>query len=546
MTVLERLQRVVIHSLMLVCNGHKGECLKKLFWKKSEIFSANTSDWDAANRCDCEHTRIAPIDSTVRFGLKPNSGYLLAMNPSPDAYRIEKDSMGERQLPNTAYYGIQTLRAIENFAISGLKPLPTYVDACVLIKKATAITNGELGCIPEEISRAIVQAADEVLNGQLRDQFVVDVYQAGAGTSHHMNVNEVLANRALEVLNDAKGNYSRVSPNDHVNYGQSTNDVIPTAIRIGGLLALERTLYPALSSAIAALETKAVEFQDVIRSGRTHLQDAVPVRLGETFRAWKQILSDHLIRIETAAQDLTVLGLGGSAAGTGLNTHPDYRFRAAALLSELIDQPLRPAPHLMAAMQSMAPFVNVSGSLRNLAQDCAKISHDLRLLDSGPKTGFKEIQLPPVQPGSSIMPGKYNPVMAEMTSMVCFQVMGYDSAIAIAAQAGQLELNVMMPLIAYNLIHSIEILGHTIAALTQRCIVNIQANRDRALAYAEGSLALVTALNTHIGYLNAAAVAKESLETGKSLRDIVLERGLMSETELAQVLNLEAMSQMPE
>ncbi|HEY9597096.1 MAG TPA: aspartate ammonia-lyase, partial [Cyanophyceae cyanobacterium] len=400
------------------------------------------------------------------------------------ASRIERDSMGERQIPDNVYYGIQTLRAVENFPISGIKPLPTYVDACVLIKKATAIANGELGCIPHDISKAIIQAADEVLNGKFRDQFVVDIYQAGAGTSHHMNINEVLANRALELLGDVKGNYKRVSPNDHVNYGQSTNDVIPTAIRIGALLALEHSLYPALSDAIAALDNKADEFQDIVKSGRTHLQDAVPVRLGESFRAWAQILSDHINRIEKASEDLMVLGLGGSAAGTGLNTHPQYRYRVAEILSELIAQPLKSAPHLMAAMQSMAPFVNVSGSLRNLAQDCVKISHDLRLMDSGPKTGLKEIQLPPVQPGSSIMPGKYNPVMAEMTSMVCFQVMGYDNAIALAAQAGQLELNVMMPLIAYDLIHSIEILGNTIAALTKRCIEGITANRDRCLAYA--------------------------------------------------------------
>ena len=456
--------------------------------------------------------------------------------------RIERDSMGERQISSNVYNGIQTLRALENFPISGIKPLPTYVDACVLIKKATAIANGELGCIPEEISQAIVQAADEVLAGKFRNQFVVDVYQAGAGTSHHMNVNEVLANRALEILGDEKGNYKRVSPNDHVNYGQSTNDVIPTAIRIGGLLALKRTLYPALTAAIAALAQKAEEFKDIVKSGRTHMQDAVPVRLGDTFGAWSQILKEHLQRIKTAEGDLTKLGLGGSAVGTGLNTHPQYRDRVAQILSELLGQPLQSAPHLMAAMQSMAPFVNVSGSVRNLAQDCVKISHDLRLMDSGPKTGLKEIQLPPVQPGSSIMPGKYNPVMAEMTSMVCFQVMGYDNAIALAAQAGQLELNVMMPSIAYNLIHSIEILGNTIAALTERCIKGITANSDRCLAYAEGSLALVTALNPHIGYLNAAAVAKESLETGKSLRQIVLEHKMMSEEELAQVLDLEKMS----
>ncbi|MGK7953479.1 MAG: aspartate ammonia-lyase [Xenococcaceae cyanobacterium] len=464
---------------------------------------------------------------------------------SQSNYRIEKDSMGERQIPAEAYYGIQTLRAIENFPISGIKPLPTYIDACVLIKKATAIANGELGCIPSDLSNAIVRAADEILKGKFRDQFVVDVYQAGAGTSHHMNVNEVLANRALEILGKEKGNYKEVSPNDHVNYGQSTNDVIPTAIRIGSLLALEHTLYPALDGAIDTLKTKADEFKDIVKSGRTHLQDAVPVRLGEGFRAWSQILSDHQRRIKIAEQDLYNLGLGGSAAGTGLNTHPNYRARVAELLAELISKPLQPAPHLMAAMQSMSPMVSVSSSLRNLAQDLVKISHDLRLMDSGPKTGLKEIQLPPVQPGSSIMPGKYNPVMAEMTSQVCFQVMGYDSAIALAAQAGQLELNVMMPLIAYDLIHSIEILGNTIKALSERCLDGITARRDRCLAYAEGSLALVTALNPHIGYLNAAAVAKESLETGKSIREIVLEKGLMSKAELAQVLDLEKMSNLP-
>ena len=461
-------------------------------------------------------------------------------------YRIEKDSMGEKKIPSDVYYGIQTLRATENFPISGIKPLPTYVDACLLIKKATAIANGELDCIPQDISDAVVQATDEILKGALREQFVVDVYQAGAGTSHHMNVNEVLANRALEILGAQKGNYQKVSPNDHVNYGQSTNDVIPTAIRIGSLLALEHSLYPALDNAIATLGEKANQFQEIIKSGRTHMQDAVPVRLGEGFRAWENILQAHKDRIAQAEQDLYLLGLGGSATGTGLNTHPQYRHRVADILSELIGKPLAPAKHLMAAMQSMSPFVNVSSSLRNLAQDLVKISHDLRLMDSGPKTGFKEIQLPPVQPGSSIMPGKYNPVMAEMTSMVCFQVMGYDTAIAFAAQAGQLELNVMMPLIAYDLIHSIEILGNTIEALTNKCLAGITAKRDRCLAYAEGSLALVTALNTHIGYLNAANVAKESLETGKSIRDIVLEQNLMSEAELATVLDLETMSKIIE
>ncbi|NJM99158.1 MAG: aspartate ammonia-lyase [Phormidesmis sp. RL_2_1] len=459
--------------------------------------------------------------------------------------RLEKDSMGEMEIPANAYYGIQTLRAVQNFPISGLRPLATYVDACLLIKKATAIANGELGCIPVDISGAIVQATDEILTGSLRDQFVVDVYQAGAGTSHHMNINEVLANRALEILGDKKGNYSRVSPNDHVNYGQSTNDVIPTAIRVGGILALEHALYPALTGAIETLQAKASEFQTIVRSGRTHMQDAVPVRLGEGFRAWEYILQGHQQRLKTAAAELTVLGLGGSATGTGLNTHPSYRFRVAELLSDYLQQPMTSAPHLMAAMQSMAPFVAVSSALRNLAQDLVKISHDLRLLDSGPKTGLKEIQLPPVQPGSSIMPGKYNPVMAEMTSMVCFQVMGYDSAIALCAQAGQLELNVMMPLIAYNLIHSIELLGNTVSALDTKCLQGITAFPERCLGYAEGSLALVTALNTHIGYLNAAAIAKASLETGKPLRQLVLEHELMDEATLTKVLDLQKMSQMP-
>lgn len=460
----------------------------------------------------------------------------------PEVTRIEHDSMGDRHIPAHLYYGIQTLRATENFPISGIKPLPTYVDAGILIKKAAAMANGELGCIPEDVAQAIVQAADEILTGHLRDQFVVDVYQAGAGTSHHMNLNEVLANRALELLGDVKGNYQRVSPNNHVNYGQSTNDVIPTAIRIGGLLALDRGLYPALQKAIATLNTKANEFQDVIKAGRTHLQDAVPVRLGEVLRAWCQILQEHQVRLQQAAQDLTQLGLGGSAVGTGLNTYPRYRQQVISILADLTQYPLQPAPHPMAAMQSMAPFVNTSGALRNLAQDCIKISHDLRLMDSGPKTGIKELQLPRVQPGSSIMPGKYNPVIPEMTTMVCFQVMGYDSAIALAAQAGQLELNITMPLIAYNLIHSIEILGNTLVVLSDRCLQGMTAKRDRCLAYAEGSLALVTALNPHIGYLNAAAIAQESLESGKSLRQIVLERNLLSAEKLEMILNLAEMS----
>ncbi len=462
----------------------------------------------------------------------------------PLQVRSERDAMGERQLPQSVYYGIQTARALENFPISGLKPLPEYVEACVLIKKAAAEINGELGCIPPDVAKAIVQAADEILQGSLRDQFVVDVYQAGAGTSHHMNVNEVLANRALEILGEPKGRYERVSPNDHVNYGQSTNDVIPTAIRLAALLRVRRDLLGTLDNLVAALEQKAQEFHGILKAGRTHLQDAVPIRLGDSFGAYAAIFAQHRRWIEEASQALGSLGLGGSAVGTGLNTHPQYRQKVVQRLAEYTQLPLTPAPHPMAAMQSMAPFVHLSGSLRNLAQDAIKMANDLRLMDSGPKTGLKEIQLPPVQPGSSIMPGKYNPVLAEMLNMVCFQVIGLDTAILLAAQAGQFELNVMMPLIAYNLLHSLQILNNSLRVFTERCVRGITAQADRCRSYAEGTLALVTALNPYIGYLQAAEVAKISLETGKPIRQIVLERNLMSPEQVAKALDLEAMSQM--
>ena len=458
------------------------------------------------------------------------------------ASRIEKDSMGEREIPDSVYYGIQTLRALENFPISGIRPLPEYVEACVLIKKAAALTNGHLGCIPTPVATAIVQACEDVLSGSLRDQFVVDIYQAGAGTSHHMNVNEVLANRALEHLGSPKGRYDLVSPNDHVNYGQSTNDVIPTAIRLGAALALG-SLLSALDEVVAILGTKAEEFQNVIRSGRTHLQDAVPVRLGENMRAYAEIIRQHHTWISASRASLYALGLGGSAAGTGINTHPEYVTTVIGHLQRLTGLPLRPAPHPMAAMQSMSPFVQVSGSLRNLAQDLIKLANDLRLLDSGPATGLKELSLPPVQPGSSIMPGKYNPVMAEMLNMVCFQVLGLDTAITYAAQAGQLELNVMMPLIAFDLLHSIGILARAVAAFGQRCLAGIRAHPERCRHYAESSLALVTALNPHIGYLAAAEVAKESLQTGRPIPEVVLSKQLLSPEDLSRILDLEAMSQ---
>jgi aspartate ammonia-lyase len=457
--------------------------------------------------------------------------------------RLEKDSMGTREVPDQVYWGIQTLRAVENFPISGLKPQPLFVHAMVLIKKAAAQVNQELGCIPPQIAGAIIQSCDQVLAGELADQFVVDVFQAGAGTSFHMNVNEVLANRSLELLGHPKGVYEHLSPNDHVNYGQSTNDVIPTAIRIAAILAL-RDFLPVLEYLAEAFEEKGEEFLTIVKAGRTHLQDAVPVRLGEEFRAYAQILKDHVQRVEQAALGLRILGIGGSAVGTGLNTHPLYAPRMAEVLSVYVGLTLEPAPHLMASMMSLAPFVHTSGTLRNLAQDLTKIANDLRLMDSGPTTGLKEIKLPPVQPGSSIMPGKYNPVMAEMLNMVCYQVMGLDQAIMLAAQAGQLELNVMMPLVAYDLLYQIQILTNSLTVFRTHCVEAIEANPERCLAYAEGSLSLVTALNIHIGYLKAAEVAKESLETGMSIPKIVLAKGYLSEEKLSQVLNLMEMSEL--
>ncbi|WP_218082304.1 aspartate ammonia-lyase [Anthocerotibacter panamensis] len=457
--------------------------------------------------------------------------------------RIERDSMGERELPDEVYYGIQTLRATENFAISGHRPHPAYTYACALIKRAAAIVNTELGCIPPALGPAIEQAAREVMLGQWSEQFVVDVYQAGAGTSHHMNVNEVLANRALEILGHAKGDYKTLSPNDHVNYGQSTNDVIPTAIRLAAL-SLLRDFLPQVEYLAEALYQKGEEFAEVLKSGRTHLQDAVPVRLGDSFQAWAEIVQEHHHRLYTVQGDLKKLGIGGSAAGTGLNTHPQFREQVVGVLSELTGFSLWPARNPMAAMQSMAPFVRVSGALRNLAQDLTKLANDLRLLSSGPNTGLAEIQLPPVQPGSSIMPNKYNPVIPEMLNMVCYQVMGYDTSILLCAQAGQLELNVMMPLIAYNLLESLEVMTNAVRTFRTHCIEGITANPTICRAFAERSLALVTVLNPYLGYLRCAEVAKESQETGRSLVEIIRARGYLDEETLSKVLDLEKMSRM--
>jgi aspartate ammonia-lyase len=458
--------------------------------------------------------------------------------------RIEKDSLGELQVPANAYYGVQTARAVANFPISGLRPNPAFVRATIQIKKAAAIVNSKLGQLPKEKADAIVKAADEILNGQLADQFVVDVFQAGAGTSHNMNTNEVLANRAIELLSDGegkRGDYKLINPNDHVNMAQSTNDVIPTAIRLAALELCEE-FFPMLERLQHALAEKAREFDPYVKSGRTHLQDAVPIRLGQEFSAYAVSVGKHRGRLKAAADDLKELGIGGTAAGSGLNAHIRYSEEMAKQLSEQTGLQLTATRNAFETMQSMAPFVGVSSALRNLALDMIRIANDLRLLASGPRTGFAEIELPPVQPGSSIMPGKVNPVLAEMLDMVCFHVIGNDTTVAMASQAGQLELNVMMPVIAHDLLEALTVFRNALDAFAEKCVRGITADPERCREYAEKSLSLITALNPHVGYAKAAEIAKEMLKSNRGAREVTREMGLMKDEELDVVLNLESMT----
>lgn len=456
--------------------------------------------------------------------------------------RREKDSLGYVEVPAKALYGAQTARAIENFPISGLRANPFLVRALALIKFAAAKVNGDLGLITSDQSRAIQQAAQEVLDGKHLDQFVVDVFQAGAGVSLHMNTNEVLANRASQLLGGTPGEYTLAHPNDHVNYGQSTNDVFPTAMRLSALLALQE-LYPVLESLAEGLESKAAEFDHILKSGRTHMQDAVPIRLGQEFAAYAVAIRRAKTFIAEASAGLRELGLGGSAVGTGINTHPQYRYLAVGLLAERTGEPLTAADDMRYAMQSCAPMASLSGALRTLALEIIRISNDLRLLSSGPNTGFREIDLPGLQPGSSIMPGKVNPVLPELAAMVGFQVCGNDAAVAMAVQAGQLELNVMMPTMAHNVLQSITILTNTLRELDHRCIRGITANEARCAFYAQSTVSLATALNPYIGYAKAAEVVKESIATGRSIIDIVREKNLLTEHQISTILDARAMTE---
>ena len=456
--------------------------------------------------------------------------------------RIEKDPLGEKAVPSDALYGIQTLRAAENFPISGLRPLPAFVDAVVWIKRSAALTHKETGRLEAKLADAIVQAADEVLNGKHRDQFIVDVYQAGAGTSHNMNCNEILANRANEILGQPRGSYSPVHPNDHVNMAQSTNDVIPTAMRLATLTTLAGLL-GSLDALGDALLEKGHQFDGVIKSGRTHLQDATPIRLGQEFAAYGRTVLRHREKLAQAADWLRSLGIGGTAVGTGLNAEPEYPGLMVKHLRAVTGLDLKVGEDRVQLMQSMGDIATFSGALRAWALDLNKIANDIRLLASGPRTGLAEILLPAVQPGSSIMPGKVNPSIAEMVNQVCFQVLGLDTTVAMAAEAGQLELNVMMPVMTHNVVFAMTLLTNAAHVFADRCIRGIEADEAQCAHWLERSPALVTALAPKLGYAESAKLAKEAVASGLTVKELVVKKGLLKGKELEEVLDLRAMTE---
>ena len=440
-------------------------------------------------------------------------------------YRIERDSLGEVRVPAHAYYGAQTQRAVNNFPVSGRRPYPAFIWSMAAIKRAAAEVNRDLGLLEPRLAEAIIQAAEEVMAGKLMDHFVVDPFQAGAGTSHNMNVNEVIANRASELLGVPLNSSEKkpVSPNDHVNMAQSTNDTVPTAIRLGVLWRLPE-LQAAIQGLIDALWAKAREFDPIVKSGRTHLQDAVPIRLGQEFSGYARAVERDLERINRAADMLRRMPIGGTAVGTGLNAHPEYHRRMVQVLSRLLGQPLYESDNLFEGMQSMADPADFSASLRTLAITLTRIANDLRLLSSGPTTGLDEIRLPAVQPGSSIMPGKVNPVLAEMLNMAMFHVQGCDHTVALAAQAGQLELNVMMPIIAHNLNEMMQVAIGAINAFTKFCVVGIVAQPEKASGWLARNAIVVTALNPIIGYLAGAELVKEAMKRNITIREVAAER----------------------
>ncbi|MGB7948646.1 MAG: class II fumarate hydratase [Candidatus Binatia bacterium] len=453
-----------------------------------------------------------------------------------DTHRIERDSMGEIRVPQKAYYGAQTQRAVENFPISGIGFPPPFIHALAMVKHAAATVNEELGLLEPTIGDAIRRAAAEVMKGKLDDQFVVDIFQTGSGTSTNMNANEVIANRAVELLNKPKESKA-IHANDHVNMGQSSNDVIPTAMHIAALQAIHRRLLPALQGLLTALQRKAAEFDPIIKIGRTHLADATPIRLGQEFGGYARQIELSIERISAAATGLEELALGGTAVGTGINTHPEFAERAVRKIAAMSELKFREAQNHCEAQSSKDAVVQVSGSLRTLAVSLTKISNDLRWLASGPRCGIGEIGMPDTQPGSSIMPGKVNPVICESVLQVAAHVMGCDTTIAICGQAGNFELNVMMPIMTLRLLEAIEFTANVVNAFTDKCVVGIVANRERCEELVERSLAMVTALAPIIGYDAAANIAKEALETGKTVREVALAHKVLAETDLDRILD---------
>ncbi len=458
-----------------------------------------------------------------------------------ESFRRERDPLGELDVPADAYYGVQTARAVENFPISGLRAPDDLIVATILIKKAAAEANATLGRLEPDVAKAIVAAADEILAGALRDQFVVDVYQAGAGTSHNMNANEVLANRAGEILGEPKGTYRRVHPNDHVNMGQSTNDVYPTATRLALLLGAA-PLVAAAGALGVSLARKGAAFAHVLKTGRTHLQDAVPITLGQEFSGYAACVTRGAEEVAVASGQLLELNIGATAVGTGLNAGDDFAQESVTNLVRATGLPMKPARNRFRVTQSMGDVLTYSGGLRRLAVEVDKVASDLRLLSSGPRAGIAEILLPAVQPGSSIMPGKVNPSVPEMVNQVCQQVWGCDATILAACAAGQLELNVMMPVIAWNALHASTILASAMNVLTTRCVSGIQADETRCRELLDRSTAVATALSPYIGYAETADIAKTAVKTGRSIADIVRERKLLPEDQLAEILSPEAMT----
>ena len=451
-------------------------------------------------------------------------------------FRVEKDSIGTKDVPENVYYGVQSLRAAENFHITGLNMHPEIINSLAYIKKAAAITNCEAGLLDKRRTQAIVQACDEILEGKFREDFIVDPIQGGAGTSLNMNANEVIANRAIEILGGKKGDYSVVNPNDHVNCGQSTNDVIPTAGKMTSLRLLKK-LKKQLLRLHSALEQKADEFDSIIKMGRTQLQDAVPIRLGQEFKAYSVAILRDLNRMDKAMDEMRTLNMGGTAVGTGLNADESYLRRIVPNLSEISGMDLVQAYDLIDATQNLDSFVAVSGAVKACAVTLSKIANDLRLMSSGPRAGFGEINLPAKQNGSSIMPGKVNPVIPEVVNQVAFNAIGNDMTITMAAEAGQLELNAFEPIIFYCLFQSIDTIAYAVNTFVDNCVIGITANETRCRYFVENSVGIITAICPYVGYQKAAEIAKEAIKTGESVRKLIIETGLLTKKQMDEIMD---------